>query len=160
MPDTSAIPALQKLVPKDDDVRFRFSDGSIPRKEIAARLLQPVRRFVSPGAWPESLQTHPGEPPATAIHSHGEIHFLLSGEMLFALDGALFLAQRGDMVFVPGWTSHGGRPLQGPENVLDLVFHFNATPLACINESPETPDDTIIHDSHVFISGGLSEEFR
>ncbi len=148
---TSSFSVL-RLVPKFGDIRYHVADGTPPYREVADMLAIPVRRLISR----RSTQTEAdlaARPRTSTIarHNHRELFLVLSGSIDFAIAGRTFAAHTGDMLFTDRWEPHGASLAAGSRPAYVAVFHFNATPWACVNLMTATPSaDVLILDTHHF----------
>ncbi len=148
---TSSFSVL-RLVPKFGDIRYHVADGAPPYRAVADMLAIPVRRLISRRA----VQTEAdlaARPPASAIaqHNHRELFLVLSGSIDFVIAGRTFAAHAGDMLFTDRWEPHGAGLAAGSRPAYVAVFHFNATPWACVNLMTANPAaDVLILDTHHF----------
>jgi AraC-like DNA-binding protein len=153
MDDMTSSFSVLRLVPKFGDIRYHVADGAPPYRAVADMLAIPVRRLISRRA----VQTEAdlaARPPASAIaqHNHRELFLVLSGSIDFVIAGRTFAAHAGDMLFTDRWEPHGAGLAAGSRPAYVAVFHFNATPWACVSEvMPNRANDAIFLDTYHFL---------
>ena len=145
--------SVLRLVPKFGDIRSRMPDGNPSYREVADMLDVLVRRLI----WRKSAQTDADAaarplPSGIAHHNQRELFLVLSGTLVFSLAGRTFVVGPGDMLFVDRWEAHGECLAAGSGPAQVAVFHFNATPWACVSEvMPNRANDAIFLDTYHFL---------
>lgn len=148
---TSSFSVL-RLVPKFGDIRYLAADGAPPYREVADMLAIPLRRLISRKT-AKSDADMAASPPTSGIshHNHRELFLVLSGSIVFFIAGRTFVAHPGDILFADRWEPHGEGLAAGSRPAYVAVFHFNATPWACVNlVTADRAADIIILDTHHF----------